>query len=730
MQTILELHEINHSNRSIVGGKGFVLSQMARNDILVPGTFCITTDAYNAFLDITGLRERIMLELYRKDLDDMRWEEIWDASTRIRNLFINTRIPDPLRSDLRQYVKAHFKNQPVVVRSSAIDEDSARASFAGLHASIVNVMGIEAILDAIRRVWASLWSDAAILYRNEIGLDTETSAMAVVVQAMVWGDVSGVAFSRNPNDESQMVVEAVYGLNQGLVDGQVEPDRWIVDRKSRKIVTHTPAQRERRMVPKKDGVASEALPQANRDQPPLTDDNVAVVLQAADALERLFDGPQDLEWTFKDNALYLFQSRPITTTFTDDPADKRTWYLSLHRSFDSLKALRKKIENDLIPEMIKVAARMRAQDLNNLTDEALADEIQRRQAINTEWVNIYWADFIPFAHGIRLFGQVYNDVVRPENPYEFVDLLGQTQMESLARNQLLEDLASMVRQDPELLGRLENMDYLATGDTFIKQLDKFIAKFGDLSCPVTGATQCSQGPDALVKIVLEMAAHPPAKPSAAVEANTATLRKRFFECFEENERPWAEDLLDLARASYRLRDDDNIHLGRIEAQVMAAVQEGQQRVQAAGRASMNDAGIQVLRDALPDTPVADVQPSAAVETRPQTSEFTLKPRQLTGQPAGPGLCKGKARVINQDADLLAFKHGDILVCDAVDPNMTFVVPLAAGIVERRGGMLIHGAIIAREYGLACVTGVPDATALIRTGDSITVDGYLGIVTIG
>jgi phosphoenolpyruvate synthase/pyruvate phosphate dikinase len=110
--------------------------------------------------------------------------------------------------------------------------------------------------------------------------------------------------------------------------------------------------------------------------------------------------------------------------------------------------------------------------------------------------------------------------------------------------------------------------------------------------------------------------------------------------------------------------------------------------------------------------------------------FEIKPRQLVGQPAGPGLSRGKARVILQHTDLAEFKSGEVLICDAVDPNMTFVVPLASAVVERRGGMLIHGAIIAREYGLPCVTGIPDATALIHTGDEITVDGYLGIVTVG
>ena len=110
--------------------------------------------------------------------------------------------------------------------------------------------------------------------------------------------------------------------------------------------------------------------------------------------------------------------------------------------------------------------------------------------------------------------------------------------------------------------------------------------------------------------------------------------------------------------------------------------------------------------------------------------LAVRPRQLIGQPSGPGVASARARVIQDHAQLADFRHGEVLVCDAVDPNMTFVVPLASAVVERRGGMLIHGAIIAREYGLPCVTGVADATGLIKTGDRVTVDGYLGIVTIG
>ena len=117
-------------------------------------------------------------------------------------------------------------------------------------------------------------------------------------------------------------------------------------------------------------------------------------------------------------------------------------------------------------------------------------------------------------------------------------------------------------------------------------------------------------------------------------------------------------------------------------------------------------------------------PEAREEAMPRRCE-----RQITGQPAGPGLARGTARIIRRHTDIAGFKKGEVIVCDAVDPNMTFVMPLAAAIIERRGGMLIHGAIIAREYGLPCVTGVAGATEKIQTGQRVTVDGYLGIVTL-
>jgi len=142
--------------------------------------------------------------------------------------------------------------------------------------------------------------------------------------------------------------------------------------------------------------------------------------------------------------------------------------------------------------MISVAEEMTQIDLAELSDQDLAQEIKRRWETNHKWVGVYWDDFIPFAHGVRLFGQVYNDVMQPEDTYEFIDLLAQTKMASLERNRMLEELADRVRHDPQLATQLENGDHSKLDQIFLKDLETFIQKFGDLSCAVTGGTQCVQ----------------------------------------------------------------------------------------------------------------------------------------------------------------------------------------------------------------------------------------------
>lgn len=604
------------------------------------------------------------------------------------------------------------------MRSSAIDEDTGQASFAGLHDSYVNIRGVAAILRHVRLVWASLWSDAALLYRHEIGLDISRSAMAVLVQVLEVGQSSGVTFTVDPTDVHQAVIEAVHGLNQGLVDGTIEPDRWTLRRDSEQISTHTPARRKDYMVPGPADIRKVKLPADLVGRPPLSPDQVHEVYRQARKVEAAFDQPQDIEWTITKGGLALLQARPITTQ-PGSGDDQRGWYLSLHKSFDQLVELRAKIENEHIPKMIEIARELAAVDLAALSGEALANEIQRRWELNQHWSAVYWADFIPYAHGVRLFGQYYNDRVNPEDPYEFIDLLTQTGMESLARNDLLAELAETVRADARLL------QHLSAGldkNAFERKLKTFLEHYGDLSTGVTVGRAATGDLTALTGFILELARHAPPVGNGTGPKDPVRLKADFLDRFDTDERRQAEALLDLARNSYQLRDDDNIHLGRIEAQFLAAVDAGQQRL-----ATSQDASKKALKEILEQVSAGE-NPSS-IKTIADERPMSFRQRQLVGQPAGPGLVKGRARVVREAGQLLNFKSGEILVCDAVDPNMTFVIPLAAGIVERRGGMLIHGAIIAREYGLPCVTGVPHAAVMINTGDLITVDGYLGIVTV-
>ena len=725
---ILSLDQLDEKHRPLVGGKAFSLAAMHRNGFIVPPAICITVDAYLYYVASTGLADQIVLELYRKRFEEMRWEEIWDTSLRIRNAFLKTPLPVDLQAAILKESESQFSATPVSIRSSAPGEDSSKASFAGLHESFINIRGPESILEHVRLVWASLWSDRALLYRREIGLDVKKSAMAVLVQEMILGERSGIIFGKSPTDAGLSVIEAVHGLNQGLVDGTIAPDRWHLDRKTGKALTHVPAVREKAMQPGEHGSRIESLPPALRDQPPLVETELSEVYDLCMRSESIFHSPQDMEWTYRGMDLHALQSRPITTDLQTKADDQRPWYLSLHRSFENLKALRTKIEDELIPAMENEAHELARMDLGSLSNTKLADEIDRRRQIHQQWLDVYKRDCIPFAHGMRLFGQVYNDVVQPKDPYEFMELLSGEKTLGLQRNSMLEEMADMVRSGPELARVLREKEDIEDYPGFAALLDTFVRKYGSISRATAGEPPPREARDKVMGLVLEMAAQGRKTPGARTR-NRTSLEDGFLSKSGESRLEFARELLDLARASYRWRDDDNIYLARIEAETARAVQLGRQRI--AVRLGL-DPGVLTTGDVSLALTNHDYRPQVEgreVERTTEVPDLSLRPRQLTGLPAGPGIGTGTARIISDSDDLYAFKSGEVLVCDAIEPEMTLVVPLAAGIVERRGGMLIHGAIVAREYGIPCVTGVPNAASLIKSGNTVTVDGYLGIVII-
>jgi len=544
--------------------------------------------------------------------------------------------------------------------------------------------------------------------------------MAVIVQELVKGEKSGVIFAMNPMNEHESVIEAVYGLNQAMVDGTVEADRWILEFSTGRILNVKEAVKEKICAPLPGGTGLIDAPAHLKGKPVLNSREVMDVFSLARECTALFGRPQDVEWTIMEKHLYCLQSRPITRGSTPDASDKRPWYMSLRRSFENLKALQEKIETTLLPAMSSIGNELDLVDLHRMDSPLLAQEIAGRKALVEKWTGIYWEEFIPFAHGMRLFGQVYNDRLRPADPYEFVSLLTDTPLLSLERNALIEEMAELVKKDRHLEEILEQR-HVPLPAPFEGLFEGYMSRFGSAACTTP---DCSKDRDALLSLILKMAGQE--KTVKKDLPAQSSLKEGYLRSFSPGEETFAGELLELARSSYRLRDDDNLYLGKIENHYQKALGEGKRRVSMHTGLHAEELDEDQVPGALMGEPVI---PCKKPIVKAAVYRMTIKARQLTGQPAGPGLARGAARVIQNQQDLWSFNRGEILVCDAIDPSMTLIVPMAAAIVERRGGMLIHGAIIAREYGIPCVTGIADATGLISTGDDLTVDGYRGIIVL-
>jgi pyruvate,water dikinase len=756
---VVTLAEAAAMGEARVGGKAHTLARLIEAGYRVPGGFCITADAYDLFVSSRGLTNVIQMELGRKPLASMRWEEIWDAALRIRSAFLARPLPESV-SDAVVDAYGAMGKPLLAVRSSAPGEDSPNRSYAGLHESLVGVDDADGLLDAVRVVWASLWSDAALLYRRELDLDPARSRMAVVVQALVSAECSGVAFGRDPRrlDADREIIEAVPGPCSGLVDGVVDPDRWILKRSSGQLVEWTPGRR---------GTPGE--------QPILDRPDVEILHRALASVENAFGWPPDIEWTGRSSDLTLLQARPITAPNQPKETDQREWYLSLRPNAARLARLRHRVAEELIPQLEEQIRRLESEDVHLLSDASLAKAIDDRVRTLDKWKRIYWDEFIPFAHGVRHLALYYNDAVRPDDPYEFTGILKHQAMIAIARNEKLEELASRLRENAGLrriLEEISSRDDLADregwrqaalkiskkagGEVFVIDFESLMDRHMNVAY---GGERLKHRPDLALKAVLELArpsapSAPGASPSARASstrppaalaspartpASPAELEKRLYDAVGPDRREEARFVVETAKLSWRLRDDDNILIGRLESFLMdtliLAVERlsESRRLVAGPRVSADWAP--VLAAALRDTQGRPVSlPPAAASAPPSESapqeRAGEKPRQIVGQPAAPGWAVGHARVIQGPDDLGRFRAGEVLVCDAIQPTITHLVPLACAVVERRGGMLIHGAIIAREMGIPCVNGVRDAAGALRDGDLLTVDGHLGIVTVG
>jgi phosphoenolpyruvate synthase/pyruvate phosphate dikinase len=296
-----------------VGGKGANLGVMIRAGLPVPGGFVVTTDGYRAFVAANALAPLIERQWQEITLGDAAAFEA--ASSAIRAAFTQAAFLPNLAADILIAYAGLGDKAPVAVRSSATAEDLPDASFAGQQETYLNVIGGEALLDAVKRCWASLWTARAMAYRLRQKIAPAQVSLAVVVQEMAPANAAGVMFTVNPvtGERGELVINATWGLGEALVSGRVNPDMIVADKQSGRIKHVALGDKAVMTAAVASGTDEVAVDEARRGKQAITPEQVVELARLGRELEARFGSAQDVEWAVVGEAILLLQSRPVTS---------------------------------------------------------------------------------------------------------------------------------------------------------------------------------------------------------------------------------------------------------------------------------------------------------------------------------------------------------------------------------------------------------------------------------
>ncbi|WP_369231850.1 rifamycin-inactivating phosphotransferase [Streptomyces sp. R21] len=314
-QYVRDLQEVDQTQVAVVGGKGAHLGGLSRIEgVRVPAGFCVTTDAFRRIMAEAPSIDARLDQLSALNPDDR--EAIRTLSAEIRRTIEGIAIPGDLAAAVTHALGRLGEQAAYAVRSSATAEDLPTASFAGQQDTYLNVVGPAAILQHISRCWASLFTERAVTYRRQNGIDHRTVHMAVVVQQMAFPEASGILFTADPVTGNRKVstVDAGFGLGEALVSGLVNPDVFKV--RDGEVVAKAIAAKQRAVHALPAGGTQEVeIDSQRQEQPTLTDAQVLRLVRLGRRIEAHFGRPQDIEWCLVDDDFRIVQSRPITTLF-------------------------------------------------------------------------------------------------------------------------------------------------------------------------------------------------------------------------------------------------------------------------------------------------------------------------------------------------------------------------------------------------------------------------------
>jgi len=323
---------LNKSSGPIAGGKGANLSEIYNLGVPVPPGFVITAQAYDHFIKTSGLNEKIKNLLGKINYENT--EKLDELTKEIRKLIEAGTFPEDMKEEILESYEilgtedSKLKNSQahdiikkttepvfVAVRSSATTEDLAEASFAGQQDTFLNVKGNEPLLTSIKKCFSSLFTPRATYYRNKKGFKHEQASLAVIVQRMVDSDKSGVIFSKDPSMKKEnVIIEAVWGLGEGIVSGKITPDRYIVSPSGLKVIEKEIGNKKIAITRNSEGSQQVVkLKEERAKQQVLKDNEVTKLSEIALRLEKHYQKPQDIEFAIEKDEIFIVQTRPVTT---------------------------------------------------------------------------------------------------------------------------------------------------------------------------------------------------------------------------------------------------------------------------------------------------------------------------------------------------------------------------------------------------------------------------------
>ncbi len=317
--------DVDKNDISLVGGKGANLGEMIKNGIPVPDGFIVTSEAYYHFLEAAEIKPKLFSTL--KDLNVVNSKELETAALKCQKIIETAPIPKEISDLIIKFYHSMGKvlrDQLVAVRSSATAEDLPTASFAGQQATFLNIAGEASLVHHVRLCWASLFTARAIFYRAENKFDHFKLGIAVPVQKMVQSEKSGIMFTVDPvtNRKNVVVIEAIYGLGELIVQGAITPDHYEVDKESLSIVHKKINAQDKYMTLKQNRTIIDYVVKSIASAQKISDSEIIEIAKLGKKLEAHYYFPQDIEWAVEKGKIYITQTRPITTLNTKQAGSK------------------------------------------------------------------------------------------------------------------------------------------------------------------------------------------------------------------------------------------------------------------------------------------------------------------------------------------------------------------------------------------------------------------------